>query len=133
MAEPVEEDDLDRAGDRDRSERTEHAGELGSDQHGDQDHERGELHRPAVDDRLENVVLDLLVDDEEHDDDDSGGNGVQERDRSDDDRGDRRACERDQVEDADHEPERDREGHAHDREHDRRERPGDEADQRGCR
>ena len=74
----------------------------------DQHRERRELHRPPVDHRLEEVVLELLVDDEEDDDDDPGGDRVQERDRADDDRGDRRAGERDQVEDRDDHAERDR-------------------------
>ena len=77
---PVEDQHLDRAGDRDRPERAEDPRELRADQDRDQHGERRELHRPAVDERLEDVVLDLLVDDEEDDDDDPGRDRVQECD-----------------------------------------------------
>ena len=77
---PVDDHDLDRAGDRDRAERAEDAGDLGADEHRDQHRERRELHRSAVDERLEHVVLELLVDDEEHDHDDPGRDRVQEGD-----------------------------------------------------
>ena len=72
VLEPVDEDHLDRAGDRDRRQRSDHAGELGADQHRDQHGQRRELHRPAVDDRLEHVVLELLVEDEEDQEHDPG-------------------------------------------------------------
>src|SRR6266542_1350201 len=96
---PRPEEHLDRPCDGDRCERAEHARQLGSDQHGDEDGERRELHGPAVDDRLEDVVLDLLVDDEEHDQDNPGDDRVQEADGDHDDRRDRRPGERDQIED----------------------------------
>ncbi len=52
----VAHDHLDRAGDRDRGERPENACELGADEHRDQHGERRQLHRPAVDDGLQEVV-----------------------------------------------------------------------------
>ena len=81
LVEPRDQEHLDRARDRDRGERTEHAGQLGADQDGDEDRQRRKLHGPAVDDRLDDVVLDLLVDDEEDDQDDPGGHRVDEPDR----------------------------------------------------
>src|SRR6266545_4202042 len=96
----------------DLRERAEDARQLSSDQHGDEDGERRELHGPAVDDRLEDVILDLLVDDKEHDQDDPGDDRVQEADGDDDDRRDRRAGKRNQIEDADEQPERDGIGNA---------------------
>ena len=77
-----------------------------ADQHGDEHHEWRELHCPPVDQRLEDVVLELLVEDEEDDHDDSGRNRVEERHRADDDGRERRAGEWDQVEDRDDQPER---------------------------
>ena len=62
---PVDKIHLDRAGHRDRAQGAEDAGDLRADEHGDQHRQRGELHGPPVDERLEQVVLDLLVDDEE--------------------------------------------------------------------
>ena len=67
MGELVAHDHLERAGDRDRRERAEDAGELGADEHRDEHCERRELHRAPVDDGLQEVVFELLVDDEEHD------------------------------------------------------------------
>ena len=100
----------------------------------DQHDERRELHRPAVDHRLEEVVLDLLVDDEEDDDDDPGRDRVQERDRA-----DRRSPAivapasgiRSRI--ATITPERDRVRDAQREQDDGRQRAGDQADQRGCR
>ena len=65
-------DELDRAGDRDRDQRAEHAHQLAADQDGDEHQERRELHRLSVDDGLEDVVLELLVDDVHDDHDDPG-------------------------------------------------------------
>ena len=39
--------------------------ELDTEEHAHEDHQRRELHRLGLDDRLQRVVLDLLVDDEE--------------------------------------------------------------------
>ena len=80
-AQLVADDHLDRAGDRDRGERAEDAGELGADEHRDEHGERRELHRAPVDHRLQEVVLELLVDD--HEDQRAtipAGTRVQERD-----------------------------------------------------
>ena len=67
MLEHVDDDDLDRSGDRNRAERPEHARERRADQHGHEDDERRELDGPSVHERLQEMVLDLLVDDEEDD------------------------------------------------------------------
>ena len=75
------------------------------------------------------MVLDLLVHDEEDDHDDPRDDRVQEGDDPDQDRGDGRAHERDQVEDRHDQPERNRVGHAHHEEHERRQHSGDHADQ----
>ena len=105
-----------------------HAGQLGADEHGDQDDERRELHGAAVDDRLQDVVLELLVENEEDQHDDPGLGRVEERDGRHGDGGDRRSCERDEVEDGDEEAERKRVRHAQRREHERRGDSGDDAD-----
>src|SRR6266545_6790529 len=69
IAEEFAPNSLDDPRHRNRSERTKNPGELGPNQHGNEHDQWCELHRAAVDDRLEDVVLQLLVDDEEHDDD----------------------------------------------------------------
>ena len=128
MLEPVDEDHLDCAGDRDRGKSADHARELGSDQDCDQHGKRRELHGPAVDDRLEHVVLELLVDDEEDQHDHAGGGRVEERDRGNEDRGDRGAGKWDQVEDRHEQPERDRIRNADAEQHGGRDDAGDQAD-----
>ena len=50
-----------RASDRDREQRAEHTGELRSHQHRAEHDERRELHRPAVDERLQDVVQQFLL------------------------------------------------------------------------
>src|SRR6266545_3080025 len=131
--EPGEEEDLDRAGDRDRRERAEHTGELRADQHRDEDGERRELHRPAVDDGLKDVVLDLLIDDEEGDDDEALRGPVEKGDGADDDRGERGSGERNQIQDRDEQGERYRVGDAENAQHDRRGDSCDDADQEVAR
>ena len=69
MRDLVADDHLQRTGDGDRREGSEDARNRRSDQNGDEDGEGRELDRAAVDHRLEDVVLDLLVDDEEDDGD----------------------------------------------------------------
>ena len=69
--EPVREQDLDRAADRDRDERAEDARDLGADEHRDEDRQRRQRDRPPVDERLDEVVLELLVDDREGEHDDA--------------------------------------------------------------
>src|SRR4051812_41309185 len=61
----VAQDDLDDAGDGDGEQRAEDAGELDREQDRDQHGERVELHRPGEDHRLQQVVLQLLVQHEE--------------------------------------------------------------------
>src|SRR3954471_7855981 len=129
VLEPVEEHDLERAGDGDRRERADDPRELRADQDRDEHRERGELHRPAIDDRLQQVVLDLLIDDEEDHHHDPGGYGVQERDGADQDRRDRRGGEGDQVEDRHDKPEGDGVGQAPDKQMEHRQGAGDQADQ----
>lgn len=69
----------------------------------------GELHRPPVDQRLQDVVLELLVGDEEPDHDQAPDPvRLDEDDRRDEDGGEGRASQRDEVEHGDEEPERDR-------------------------
>ena len=55
--------DLDRGRDRDRQQRAEHAEQRRAEQHRGEHHERVHLHGPGLDARLDDVVLDLLVDD----------------------------------------------------------------------
>src|SRR5439155_22506033 len=62
---PIDEQDLQRSRDGYGGERAEDAGELGADQHGHEDCEGRQLNRAAVDERLKQLILDLLVDDEE--------------------------------------------------------------------
>ena len=71
-AQEVDDEHLDRARDRDRGERSEHAGDLCADEDRDEDHERRERDGPPVHERLQHVILHLLIDDEEHDHDDAG-------------------------------------------------------------
>src|SRR3954454_5636918 len=129
VLEPVGDDDLDRPGDGDRRERAEHAGHLGAHEHGHENGQRRQLHGAPVDDRLEQVVLDLLVDDEEDEHDDRRGHRVGQRHERHDDRSERRAGERDEVEDRHEEPEREGERNADDEQHDRGEEPRDHADE----
>src|SRR5262249_16792123 len=84
VLEPVHDHDLDRSRNRNSTQRTEDPGDLGADQHRDEHHQRRELHGARIHDRLQEVVLDLLVDDEEDDDDDPGHDRLDERDRADD-------------------------------------------------
>ena len=108
MLEPVDDDHLDRAGDGDRSERADHAGELGAHQHGHEHDQRRQPDGAAVDERLEHVVLELLVEDEEDHEHDARGRRMEKADGADDDRRQRRPGERDQIEQGDDQAERDR-------------------------
>ena len=75
-----------------------------------------DLHGPGLDPRLDDVVLDLLVDDRpDRPDDRRRREVVEERDDADEDRAERRADERHEVEQEDDHRERAREGHAEDR------------------
>jgi hypothetical protein len=69
----VAEDDLKHPGDRDGQQRAQEAGQLDADEDADQHGERGPLHRPRHDDRLQDVGFELLVDDEDHQHHDRGG------------------------------------------------------------
>ena len=75
---PRHQEHLDRARNWNRGQGAEHTRDLGPDEHGDQDRERREPDRAAIDQRLEDVVLELLVEDEEDDQDDPGRQRVQE-------------------------------------------------------
>ena len=105
-------------------------GQLGADQHRDQDRERRQLDGTAVDDRLQHVVLELLVEDEVHEDDQPDHPPlVDERDRRDQDRRQGRPRQRNEIEDRHEEAERDRIGDAGREQHDRRHDSGYDADQ----
>src|SRR3954447_25397998 len=80
VAPGVDQQDLQRARDRDGAQRAEHARDLGADQDRHEHHQRRELHRAAVDERLQHVVLELLVEHEEDEDHDPGGDRGEERD-----------------------------------------------------
>jgi hypothetical protein len=73
-------DDLNHARERDGEEGPQDPGQFHPDEDGDDDGQRVQLHGPGVDDRLQEVVLQLLVDHKEDDDHDAGGHGVDERD-----------------------------------------------------
>src|SRR3954447_5506098 len=75
----VSHDDLHAGGYRDGDQRSEHAQLAAADQHRDQDEQWVHLDRAAVDDRLEDVVLYLLVDDEVDRPDDHRGGEVRDR------------------------------------------------------
>src|SRR5512132_671906 len=99
---PVAQEDLDRRGGRDGEQRAEDPEQRRADQDGEDRDDRVDLQRAAVDDRLDERVLDALVDDDERDPHDRGGGEVDGGggDR-DEDRAERRADERDEVEEAD--------------------------------
>src|SRR3954454_16341032 len=99
---PVAQEDLDRRGDRDGKQRTEDPEQRRAHQDGEDRDDRVHLQRVAVDDRLDERVLDALVDDDERDPHDRRGGEV---DRgggyAHEDRAERRADQRDEVEEAD--------------------------------
>src|SRR5438034_2218720 len=99
---PVAEEDLHRRGDRDGQQRAEDPEQRRADQDGEDRDDRVDLERAAVDERLDERVLDALVDDDERDPHDRRGGEI---DRGggdgDEDRAERRADERDEVEEAD--------------------------------
>ncbi len=117
------EQDLDHGGERHCQDRAHDAEERARDEHGDDGGERRELDRLAVDDRVDDVVLDLLIDqlDDCHPDRGRGAHG--QRDRYEDHRGDRGADLRDQVEEAGDHCENDRKRQP--------ERPGRQTGDRG--
>ena len=83
---------------RDRHQRAEHAGELSADQT-ESKTVRAKLHRSAVDERLQDVILELLVGKEEANHDDRPDPiGLDKHDRRDDDCGQRGPREGDEVE-----------------------------------
>ena len=104
--------DLDDGCERDGDDRPDDAQERGSDHHGEDRRERGKRDGATEDDRIEDVVLDLLIDelDREHRD---RRRGIDRESGEDEDhRGDRRAQLWDQVEQTrdDGEDDREREG-----------------------
>src|SRR3954452_4346204 len=82
LGELVSHDHLQAPGHGDRRERAEDPRQFRADEHGDQHREWRQLHRPPVDDGLQEVILELLVEDEEDEHDDAGGERVQEGDRA---------------------------------------------------
>src|SRR3954454_8600255 len=125
----VADEDLDRGGDRDRHERPEDAGGVRADEHRDDDEERRDVHGAAVDDGLDQVVLDLLVD-QHHDrpDDRRRREVLEERHEADPDAADGRADDGNHVDEAHEHRERHGERDAEDRQDDVRHGPGDERD-----
>ena len=118
--------DLDRCRRRDREDRAEDAEQGAAEEHRDQDDERLDLRRPLLDLRLDQVVLDLLVDDREDHPDDQRDREVDEGgDDPDEHRADRRADHGDQVDDEDHHRQRAGERHPEDGQHDERGEAGD--------
>src|SRR3954453_14807941 len=73
---PVAQEDLDRRGDRDGEQRAEDPEQRRADQDGEDRDDRVDLQRAAVDDRLDERVLDALVGDDERDPHDRGGGEV---------------------------------------------------------
>src|SRR5450830_841925 len=94
----ISQDDLNPPGDRNSGQSSDDASEFRPDQHRDQNGERRELHRLAVDERLQQLILDLLVDDEVDEHDHARPDAGSERDSGDDDRGHRGASKRDEIE-----------------------------------
>ncbi len=107
-----------RAGDGNRDERADEPEHLRSDEHRQDDPQRVQPHREAVDHRLEDVVLDLLVDDQE----DYGGHpdrpALEERDHDVRDATERRPHQRDERCQAGPERQQRRERHADHRQED---------------
>src|SRR4051794_25475618 len=115
---PVAQEDLDRRRGRDGQQRAEDPEQRRADQDREDRDDRVDLERPAVDDGLDERVLDALVDHDEHDPHDRGGGEVDGGGGDgDDDRAQRRADERDEVEEADEQTERERIGDAEQRQH----------------
>src|SRR4029078_2474185 len=118
------------AGNGDRGERAEDPRQLGADQDRDQDDERGELHRTAVDNGLKDVVLELLVQQKEDDDDHAPDPAeLDEDDRGDDHGGHGGSGKRDEVEDCNDDRKRDGVRASDGKERDHRGNPGDDTDQ----
>src|SRR4051812_7155031 len=84
--EPFGEEDADDFGDWDGEERAEDAEEFATRKHRQEDRQRVELHAATVDERLQDVVLDLLIDQEEDDQNDALDRIDEEADGADDDR-----------------------------------------------
>jgi hypothetical protein len=97
MIPEVTNDDLDDPGDRDGQERAEDAGELDGDQYRHQHGERVQFHRASQNQRLQDVVLELLVGHEEDRDDDQRRNRVHEGSEHRDDGAEGGSDERNQV------------------------------------
>ena len=115
LAQQVSHDHLDGARDRDRDQRAEDAQQRGAGEHGDQHHQGRHLHRAAVDGRLDQVILDLLVDHDHDEHDDPVGGATREvRNGDHQDRRDGGAHQRHQVADRHHHPQRQRVGDVED-------------------
>ena len=92
-------DDLERRRDRHADDRTDQSEERPERQDAGKDGEAGDLGGLTDDRRLQDVVLNLLVDHHHDYKDDQGLEADRQRDESDDDAGDRRADAGDEVED----------------------------------
>src|SRR5690242_8522294 len=101
MVPQVTSDYLDHGGDRDGEQGAEQAGQFHRDEDRDQHGQGVEFDGAGEDQRLQQVILQLLINDEEDDRDDAGGHGVEEGGQRRYDRAERGAHERDQVSDAD--------------------------------
>jgi hypothetical protein len=106
---------LERGGHGNREDRPDHAQQRAAGHHDRDGREARQLDRPAVDERLDQVVLDLLVD-QDYEENDHGRSdaGARVRDQGDDDRRDQGADLGDQVEQPDDQGEHDRERSADD-------------------
>src|SRR5439155_25244707 len=122
----VTRDDLGDAGDGYGEEGAEQAGEFHAEQDGYQYGQRVEFDGAGHDDRLEQVVLHLLIDDEEDGDHNAGGDGVQEAGAGGHDRAEGRADQRDEGGDGDEQRDQPGERHSHDQQEDIGEQAADQ-------
>src|SRR3954447_19899088 len=126
---PVAQEDLDPRGDRDGQQRAEDPEQRRADEDREDRDDRVDLQCAAIDDRLDEGVLDALVDDDERDRHDRRDGEVDRGGRDgDEDRAERRADQRDQVEEADEQAQRERVGDAEHAQHQPGRRRGEAAD-----
>ena len=133
-AEELAQHDLQRRDDGDRDERADDAEQRGAGEDPEDHRQRVHVDGPLEDERLQDVVLDLLVDDQEDPVDDRRLREVrEERDDEDDHAADRRADERDEAEEGHEHGERDGERHAEDRQDAERQDAVDRRDRQRAR
>ena len=121
-------DDLDHGGHRNGEQGAQYPGELHPREHRGEHGQRVELDRPRHDHRLQDVVLQLLVNDEEDQDRDAGGHRVHKPGEHCDRAPNRRPHQRQQVDEADEYGNHPGKGHAGDQQDDPGQRPADDAD-----